>query len=137
MTINRRPTGISSSVPAGMIIGVMTALAVMVTGVCITAKMVDEELLAMDSVGYAVLVIIVLSSWISSTVAAARIKRMRMLVCAASAGLYFVTLFCITGLMFGGRYSGVGETFLLILCGAMLGYFSKKSLKNKRIKGIN
>ena len=47
-------------------------------------------------------------------------------------GVYFIVQLVMTGLFFGGKYSGVGETGLLIFCGSMLGVFIKQPENRRR-----
>lgn len=124
MTVNRKPTGMAVSIPVGMVWGTMAAVAVTLAGAGLTAKLIDSQMLDWNSSGYAVLLILVLSAWAGAMVAAGRIKRQRMMVCLLSGVMYFGVLMLTTALFFGGRYSGVGETGLLILCGSMLGVFT-------------
>lgn len=136
MTINRKPTGRASSIPAGIMLGIMSAMFTLLAGTAIAAKLIDMEKLRADQIGYAVLIIMILSAWVSAVISSKRIKRMRLVICAVSGGCYFVMLMIITGLMFGGRYSGVGETFLLILCGSVMGCFTQLPHNNKKIRRI-
>ena len=134
MTINRKVTGTASAVPTGMAMGVMTAMAIMLTGTLTASIMIHKEILQWDQSGYAVMLILILSSWIGTSVAARKIKRRRLLSCAVSGGIYYLILLAMTGLFFGGKYSGVGETGLLILCGSTLGFLMKYKAKPERIR---
>ena len=137
MTVNRKPTGTALSIPAGITIGIFISVFATLSTTFLMAKLVDAEVVSMDKVGYMVLVIIIISSWIGVTTASGKIKRRRMLVSLATGTMYFVTLLAITGLFFGGQYSGVGETALLIFCGSILGFISGQPRKNKRRRCIN
>lgn len=136
MTINRKPTGRASSIPAGITMGVISAVIVLIAGSCITATLVNMEKLKTDHIGYAVLIVTLGSAWISAVISSKKIKRMKLMICMTSGICYFAMLIIVTGLMFGGQYSGVGETLLLVLCGSLLAYFSQFPNKNKRIKRI-
>ena len=135
MTVNRKPTGTASGIPGGLAWGTLASLAMTLAGAGITAKLIDGEILSWDDSGYAVLVILLLSAWLGAIAAAGRIKRQRLLVCIAAGAVYFGMLLLITALFFGGQYSGVGETALLIFCGSMLGVFTGyrgKTGRNRR-----
>lgn len=132
MTVNRKPTGTAVSIPSGLALGALWSVAVTLAGAAATAKLMETETLSWDSAGYAVLVILLLASWLGAMTAAGKIKRRRLLICLASGGIYFLILLASTALFFGGQYSGVGETGLLILCGSVLGVFMDFSGKSGR-----
>ena len=132
MTVNRKPTGTASGIPAGLASGVVTAAAVTLGGAAVTAKLIDAQVIGWNASGYGVLIILILASWLGAMVAAQRIKRQRLAVCAATGLLYFGVLLLTTALFFGGQYSGVGETALLIFCGSMLGVFTGYGRKSGR-----
>lgn len=124
MTVNRKPTGTAVSIPAGMTWGLLWAAGITLAGACLTAKLIDGYILKWEDSGYAVLVILILSAWAGAMVASGRVKRQRAMVCLLSGAAYFAALLLVTALFFGGQYSGVGETALLILCGSILGIFT-------------
>lgn len=131
MTVNAKPTGRASTIPVGLAWGAGTAMAGTLLGAGIGAKLMDKGYISWRSSGYAVLVILILSAWLGASVAAGKIKRQRLAVCLASAMIYFIVLMLVTALFFGGKYSGVGETMLLIFCGSMMGIFGKYPGKTK------
>lgn len=132
MTVNRKPTGTASSVPVGLVYGVLTSTAVTLILTAVVAKLIDREILAWENTGYAVLLMLLISSWLGAIVTAARIKRQRLIMCLAAGGTYFGILMIITALFFGGKYSGVMATGLLVLCGSLLGAISGSGRKNTR-----
>ena len=132
MTVNRKPTGTASAGPAGLAAGVISAVAMTLLGALITAKLIDAQIIGWNASGYCVLLILVLSSWMGAVVSAGKIKRQRIAVCAATGVLYFGALLLTTALFFGGQYSGVGETGLLVICGSILGIFTGVSGKTGR-----
>ena len=135
MTVNRKPTGTAVSYPAGLAAGVLAAAGATLLGAILAAKLIDANILRWDQSGYAVLAILMISSWTGAVTAAGKIKRRRMAVCLLSGVLYFLFLIIVTALFFGARYSGVGETALLILCGSMLGSFTVFGRKSRRNSG--
>ena len=132
MTVNRKVTGNAVSIPAGLVMGELTSLFVLLAGTLISAMMINKGVLSRDHSGYAVMVILILSAWMGAAMTAGKVKRRRLMVCAAAGGIYFVSLLAMTALFFGGRYSGVGEGGLLILCGSALGFFLKYPVKQER-----
>ena len=120
MTTNRKATGTASSVSVGLTYGSLVFAAMVLAGCALAAKLIEKEILAWDQSGYAVLVILLLSSWTGAMVSAAKIKRRRLAVCLGSGVVHLLLLLCATALFFGGKYSGVGETALLIFCGSAI-----------------
>lgn len=131
MTVNRKPTGTASSIPAGLGWGCAAAAAVTLAGTLIAAKMIDKEILEWSRSGYAVMVILMLSSWVGAMTASGRIKRRRLLICMAAGAAYMLMLVLTTALFFGGQYHGVGESGLLIFGGSILAALSQVG-RNKR-----
>lgn len=132
MTVNRKTTGTASSIPAGLASGALVSIGMTLAGAFLTAKLLDSQILKWDNCGYGVLVILLISSWAGAVVTASKVKRKRLVMCLASGGIYFILLMISTALFFGGKYSGVGETGLLIFCGSMVGLFSGFPGKNRR-----
>ena len=139
MVMNRKPTGRASSMPAGIGWGIVTELSVTVALAALLAKLVETERMQESAIGYGVMVILVLASFVGAWVSAAKIKRQRLVVCLLSAVIYFALLLSMTALFFGGQYSGVGVTGILVLCGGMLailaGLRGQKGAKRLKVKG--
>lgn len=138
MAFSKKPTGRASSMPAGLAMGGLCGLAVTLLGAGILAKLIDANTLPETSIGYGVMVILMLASFLGALLAYNKIKRQRMLVCMASGLSLFLILLSMTALFFGGQYSGVGVTALLILCGsglaALLGLRENRGGKTRKIK---
>lgn len=136
MVINRKPTGRASSMPAGLIAGALCGLVGTLLFSAILAKLVDSEIIPQDKVGYGIMVLLLICAFLGANEACRRTKRQYLIVCAISAGVYFLILLSITALFFGGQYSGIGVTAILILCGSILSAFtrSRKGEGRKRRK---
>ena len=132
MTVNRKPTGTAVPMPKGLAVGTLSAVAMTLAGCLVVSYLVDRQWLVWDSIGYAVLVILLLSAWTAAALASGMVKRQRLMVCLMAGGCYLLSLLAATALFFGGRYSGVGETGLLILCGSLLGVFTPTRRKNRK-----
>ena len=138
MTVTRKATGRAASMPVGLTIGGVGSLIVTILCAAILAKLMEGEKLPGNGMGYGVMVMLLLASFLGAMAAFGKIKRQRVLVCLASGGIYFGILLSITALFFGGQYSGVGVTALLILCGsglaALLGLRENRGGKRRKIK---
>ncbi len=120
MVANQKVSGRASSLPAGLAFGGILSLVLTIILAVITAKLVDVESLPENNVGYAALVILLLASALGSAVAVGKIKRRRLLVCLASGAVYYGELLAMTALFFGGQYTGMGVTALVVAGGAGL-----------------
>lgn len=134
----QRRNGKAVSMPAGLTLGALTGLAVTILGSMILAKMMDAEWIGEERIGYGVMGMLLLASYLTAAISFGKIKRRRLLVCLCSGGIYFGILLSMTALLFGGEYSGVGVTALLIACGVILailpGFQQRRGGKRPKIK---
>lgn len=129
MKSSKKFTGRATSVPIGLCYGGAVSLIITLIGAALTAKVISTEVLEWSHTGYAVLIILIAASWCGAMVSFARIKRRRLLICTLSAIIYYVLLLLMTALFFGGRYSGAGETLLVVACGSFLAAIWKSEKK--------
>ena len=132
MVINRKPTGLASSMPAGLLAGGICALGGTLVISAIIAKLVDMETIPQDKIGYGIMVLLLVCAFLGANVACGKIKRQYLIVSAISAGIYFVILLSITALFFGGQFSGVGVTALLVLCGSLLAALARSRREGRK-----
>lgn len=132
MTVNRKVTGTSATIPMGLAMGVITSLGTMLAGTIVCSMMIEQELLKWEKSGYAIMVILIISSWLGVATASARVKRRKLMICTTTGITYFLALLVLGALFFGGQYNGVGETALLIICGTILGIMTGTPTKPKR-----
>jgi len=110
--------GKATSVPAGILTGGVTGLAVSVAGAMLAGKLLDQEWIPMESIGYCAMVILLVSAWLAAETAWARVKHKRAMVALGAGGSLYLMLLAMTALFFGGQYSGMGVTALLVLAGS-------------------
>lgn len=132
MRVNRKPTGTAVSIPKGLMLGALAAATVTLLGTFLAAWVIEKGFVKWENVGYAVLVILLLSSWTGAVIAVHKVKRQKIMISMASGCIYLCLLFISAAMFFGGQFSGVGETALVILCGSVLGIFTGNSGKQKR-----
>ncbi len=120
MVVNRKVTGRASSMAGGLAMGGLVSLGATVLGAAGIAWLVNSGRLSGAHMGYSIMVLLTLGAWMGAMVAAGRVKRRRVLVCAGAGIIHFLILMSITALFFGGQYSGVEVTALMVLCGASL-----------------
>ena len=74
--------------------------------------------LKQENIGYGVMLLLLTASYAGAALASAKVKRRKGLVCLLTGVGYFALLLAVTALFFGGQYSAVGVTALLILAGS-------------------
>lgn len=111
-------TGRTKSIPEGLTIGGIISLGITLAGTALLATLIDRQIMDMEQVGYGILVMLLIGAFLGALASYRSIRRRRLLVCLASGGVYLGLLLCITALFFGGQYSGVGTTAVLILAGS-------------------
>ena len=133
MVANKKITGRATSLPVGLAIGATCSLAA-----TLILTLVESETLPVEKIGYGIMALLIVSSFAGAMIAFGRIKRQRMLVCIVSGVIYFTMLMSVTALFFGGQYSAVGTTALLVLAGsgtaALLGLRQRRGTKRTKIK---
>lgn len=135
MVSNHKPTGRSISMPAGLAKGAALAMGVTIAGCALIAKAVEKELLEEEKIGYAIMVMLILASYTGAIYSYKKIKRRRLPVCMFSGVIYLCLLMVVTVLFFGGQFSAVGETGLLIICGSFLASMPVTMKKSRKGKG--
>lgn len=127
--------GNTNGVISGAVLGVLVCLLLTLSASAILAWMISAETIDMSSTGYGAIVILVLSSFAGSLVAAEKVKRLRVQMCLITGAAYFLSLLSVTALFFGGQYQGMLVTAIMILIGSMsaalLGIKRRKYRKSK------
>ena len=118
--MNKKVTGNSSSLPIGIGMGVGLALLVTLIGSATAAWMISTDKIEEETIGYSVMVILILSSFLGSWIAVLKTKRLRLQVSFITGGIYYLLLLAITALFFGGQYQGMGITLMLVLVGCAI-----------------
>ena len=120
----------------GILIGVLVSLGVMLLSAGLLVFMISKGSLQESSIGYAALVVLLLSSALGASMAAGITERKKMFTGIITALTYGICLLACTALFFGGQYQGVGVTMLVILAGgvlpALIGNKEKKKYKSVR-----
>lgn len=133
MVLNQKPSGTALSFPKGLAVAAIVSLAITLAGCALMSYIVVQEITAESNIGYGIMVILLIASYVSAITACNKIKHRKIAVCLTSGVIYYSILLLITALFFGGQYSGVGETGLLIFAGSLLGILStSRSNKPKK-----
>lgn len=128
----------TSSMPIGVGLGAVVCILMTMLGAAVTAWAVSSERLTQEYIGYCVMGILFLGSFLGTVTAVGKIKYNRAFVCAAVGIAYYIILLAFTALFFGGQYEGFGATGLMILlgcgCALLLGLKPKKEKGRRKIK---
>lgn len=108
-------TGRAMSMPGGLAVGGGVSLGITLAGCSLLAWLVGSERIDWQTIGYWIMAMLLLGSFLGASVACARIKRQRLLVSILAGVVYMGILLSITALFFGGQYDGVMVTMILVL----------------------
>lgn len=136
MVSNQKVTGTAVSIPKGLVISVCISIFITLAGAGLIAMMVNTEKLPESKIGYGIMIILPLASYIGSYSAWKKIKRRKILVCLTAGVIYWAALLSLTALFFGGQYKAIAETALLLLCGSFLAILTKQRDKRQKISKI-
>lgn len=138
MALNQKTTGRAMSMPGGLAFGGTVSLGVTLLCAAVLAKLLDMEKLAWENIGYGIMVLLFLGSFLGSMTAYYAIRRQRMMVCGISGLVYFGLLLAITALFFGGQYDGIGAAAAVVICGSacagLLGLRGGGKRKGRKIR---
>lgn len=115
---NQKPTGRALSIPGGIAMGTCLSMTLTIMSCAVLAWMVDNEKLQWEKIGYGIMVVILISSFVGAQFSFQKAKRQRLMVCLLSGIAYLAVLLSLTALFFGGQYQAVGVTSALILAGS-------------------
>ena len=89
--------------------------------VAIGASLIAKEVVTQEHIGYCSMIALLLGAMAGTVTAVKKIKHRKLMVSMLSALVYVVILLSVTALLFGGQYSGVGVTVIMVLCGSLIG----------------
>ena len=124
----------TTSLPAGIAVGVFTAMITTLCASALTAKMLQYQWLKEEIIAYCAMVILFFTAWIGAAVSYSKIKQHKAMICLIFALSYFALLLGISILFFEGSMSGVGGTVSLIIGGSFLTVFLKTATGKRKIR---
>ena len=134
MKIKSTARGHAVSVPVGIAWGTGAAM-ILTTFLSISAAwLIHKGIAEQNTVGYFAMGILLISSLCGAAVAKEKVKNKRMLVTGLTGLCYFVCLLSATAVFFGGQYTGMGVTGLLILAGSGTAALAGKNGSRRRKK---
>lgn len=117
MTYNHKATGKALSMPASFAIGACISLGLTLILSAILAKLISIEKVEWERVGYWIMAILLAASAIGTKATCVMIKRRKAMSCLIAGTLYWLGLLIIAALFYGGQYTGIGVSGMMILCG--------------------
>ena len=111
--------GRAVSVPVGLGISLSITATLTIIATAIIAIMINNETIQWTGVGFWIMAVLLVVSFLGGKAAIYAIKTQRVLVSFMSGGLYWAFLLCIAALLFGGNYGSVWETGALITAGSV------------------
>lgn len=108
--ITGRAPSLGKSVAAGVLLG--TAWTVLCA--VILAKLIDSGVMPMEKVGYGSMAAVLSAVFAGASLAGRKAGHMVVQAAAISGAAYFLCLLLVNALFFGGSYSGMAVTFVLI-----------------------
>lgn len=117
--MKNRKSGKTVSVPTGLGISLITNILLTAIMSGALAFCVDKKTIPWETIGYYIMIMLLVSSFAGGKAAIATIGTQYLLISAMSGLLYWMFLLCFTALFFGGSYDAVGETGALIMAGSL------------------
>ena len=136
MVTGKKVYGRAVSMPVGIGIGTAVSLVILIAGVAVLAALLDRETMDMQGLGYGIMGVLLLASFLGASLAANLVKRRRLVVCMIQAVCFYGMLLLINGLLFGGAVTGAVVTAVLILGGAGSGALLWNGGEGKRRSAI-
>ena len=140
MVTNKKVFGKAMSMPAGIGLGLLISLGLLLAGCAAMAGMMDREVIMREQIGYAAMAVLFFSAVLGSATAVILIKHRRLLVGALHGSCYLGALFLINGLLFGGSVTGGWVTAALLYgasCCAPILFPQGKGQKKIKLKKVH
>ena len=107
------------SIPAAVGVGTVISTIVMLIGAIVIALLISNELISDQSMDYGVLALTMLSAILGCSVSNVVAKRRLLIVSVCTAVTFLLVLISITAIFYGGQYSAIPVTALVILGGGV------------------
>ena len=117
MVVTKKPSGRAMSMPGVLAVGQAVSITLTILLSLLLTKLILAEAMTMENIGYGILILLLAASFAGAVTAYKKVKHRKVLVCMLSGMVYYGTLLGITALFFGGQYTGMGVTGLLIFGG--------------------
>ena len=117
----KKVTGTAPSLLRAVSSGITASCVCAILWAAVLAKLLDGEVIKMESVGYWAMAAHVTAALAGSLFAAGRAGHRRALTMGITGVGYYICLLLVNALFFGGRFTGLGVTFLLVAAAVGVG----------------
>lgn len=117
--MSKKHTGLATSMPAGIMIGTLICTVLTAVGCAIFSWTILYGWFEAEMIGYGSMIVLLIASIVGSAVSVHKIKRRYLAVCMLTGTAYFLILVTVTAFLFGGHYTGMWVTALLIAAGSI------------------
>ena len=111
----KRATGTAPALTRCVMTGVLSACGWAILCAAVIAKLLDEEVITMDSLGYCAMAAHVSAVVIGALTAKSGAGHMAGAAMGIAGAGYYLCLLLVNLLFFGGRYKGLGTTLVLVV----------------------
>ena len=130
----------TASIPAAVFLGTVVSTAVTLIGAVVVAALISNAIISDNSIGYSVLLLALVSAFLGCSASILIARRRLLIVSICTAIVFLLVLLSVTAIFYGGQYSGIPATVLVILGGGissvlLIGKIIYKTKTNsKRVK---
>lgn len=119
--------GQAHSAVGGVALGIMWSVLITMAGALILGKLVDMELIRMESLGYFAMLVIGISSWTAAAGAIISSGSNPYASAVMGGGGYFAVMLAVNALFFGGEYPGFWSGLIVAaLCAGLAAFTAGK-----------
>lgn len=115
-----KPKGTAKAIPIGLAIGGCVSLIITLIGSALLSYLALSEVIGEQGIGYGSMIILLVASIAGALTAERSVQKQRLQISLMSSALYYLILIGITALFFGGEYSGMGVSALIVVAGGLL-----------------
>jgi hypothetical protein len=123
------------NLPLGIGIGLSVALILTLIGAVVVTSMLSAQQMEVEAMDFGIVPVQFIATFAGATVSMVCIGKMKMQVSLITAGMYLLVLLAANAIFFGGAYSGVGgSTLVVAISGVAAAFVSNgggKFLKQK------
>ncbi len=116
----KKATGRAPNIVSCILRGIGAAAAITLLGAVAVAKLVDGEVMPRESIGYGAMAVLLVASFLGAKLGKQGAGHQAMKTGIGAGIGYFLALLAVNFLFFGGSFSGMGISLLLILLGTGL-----------------
>ena len=117
----KKVTGTAPSLLRAVACGITASCVCAILWAAVLAKLLDGEVIKMETVGYWAMAAHVTAVLAGGLFAAGRAGHRRVLAIGLTGAGYYICLLLVNALFFGGQFSGLGVTFLLVAAAVGVG----------------